>query len=303
MALVYDATGGGFYDTGTGALGLPRGTTAQRPANPLPGYMRFNTDINQVEIWGNTANTANANSWGILSTATYTAQVLIVAGGGAGSGPGAGAGGLIYNNSMVITAGQTLYVNIGGGGTAGARGYNTTFNGVTAIGGGGPGQTGGSGGGHWWNGHGQWGTHISGTAGQGYPGGCGYCNHDWGHSYGGGGGAGAQGGNGTGSPGGAGGSGGSGQPYSISGTSTYYAGGGGAGQGGRTHYGGGGAGGGGGSGAAGTPGTGGGGSNNNGGSGIVIISYQGAQRARGGIVTTAAGWTVHTFTSSENYYS
>ena len=38
-----------------------------------------------------------------------------------------------------------------------------------------------------------------------------------------------------------------------------------------------------------------------GGSGIAIISYYGSQRGTGGTVTSAGGYTIHTFTSSGTY--
>jgi hypothetical protein len=38
-----------------------------------------------------------------------------------------------------------------------------------------------------------------------------------------------------------------------------------------------------------------------GGSGIAIIRYLGAQRGTGGTVTSAGGYTYHTFTSSGTY--
>jgi hypothetical protein len=38
-----------------------------------------------------------------------------------------------------------------------------------------------------------------------------------------------------------------------------------------------------------------------GGSGIVIIRYAGSQRGTGGTVTSAGGFTIHTFTSSGTY--
>jgi len=38
-----------------------------------------------------------------------------------------------------------------------------------------------------------------------------------------------------------------------------------------------------------------------GGSGIVIVSYPGAQRGSGGTVTSAGGYTIHTFTTSGTY--
>ena len=39
-----------------GQLSLPTGTTAQRPANPSVGMIRFNSELLQVEVW-------NGNSW------------------------------------------------------------------------------------------------------------------------------------------------------------------------------------------------------------------------------------------------
>lgn len=38
-------------DSATGAAHLPSGTTAQRPASPSPGYVRFNTDLGHQETW------------------------------------------------------------------------------------------------------------------------------------------------------------------------------------------------------------------------------------------------------------
>jgi hypothetical protein len=310
MALVFDPAGVGFYDTGSGAVGLPRGTTAQRPVNPRQGFIRYNTDLQNIEIYGVGANSsANvANSWGTFVSGNYLASVLIVAGGGSSSGGGGGAGGLLYTTAMSLEGGRSYPVTVGGGGNS-SNGGISQFNGVTAIGGGAAGTIGGSGGGNSWSGHNQWGPVVPGTFGQGNPGGVGYHNQDWGHSYGGGGGAGASGGWGTSGPGGAGGSGGSGAAYSIrdGATSVYYAGGGGSGQGARTHYGGGGAGGGGGTGSSGLDNSGGGGSNNLGGSGIVIISYAGYPRALGGATYFNQGsnptntFTTHTFLSSGTF--
>jgi hypothetical protein len=38
-----------------------------------------------------------------------------------------------------------------------------------------------------------------------------------------------------------------------------------------------------------------------GGSGIVIIRYLGSQRGTGGTITSAGGYTIHTFTGSGTY--
>lgn len=39
----------------TGAIKVPVGTTAQRPASPLTGHLRFNSELNQLEMYGNGA--------------------------------------------------------------------------------------------------------------------------------------------------------------------------------------------------------------------------------------------------------
>ena len=46
-----------YADSATGGLFLPVGTTAQRPASPATGQMRFNTTTGSVE-------TFNGTSWG-----------------------------------------------------------------------------------------------------------------------------------------------------------------------------------------------------------------------------------------------
>jgi hypothetical protein len=230
-------------------------------------------------------------------TETLTAEVLVVAGGGAGGagatnfGGGGGAGGLVYNSSMILTAGNnyTATIGLGGLGTAamGNNGTNSTFNNMIAIGGGGGAlagggraQDGGSGGGS---------GHII------YGGGPGISiqiTNSNGLSYGFAGGTGANGGAGGGGAGGGGVNdssanngtkGGLGRGYTINGTNVTYACGGGGGgvtgglggcsSGGKgTNYGTS-------DGTNGTDGTGGGGGagtatlGQRGGNGVVIISY------------------------------
>lgn len=46
-----------YADSATGAMYLPAGTTAQRPASPAAGMMRFNTTTGLVEAY-------NGTSWG-----------------------------------------------------------------------------------------------------------------------------------------------------------------------------------------------------------------------------------------------
>ncbi len=46
-----------YADSTTGGMVLPAGTTAQRPASPATGQIRFNTTTASVEIY-------NGTSWG-----------------------------------------------------------------------------------------------------------------------------------------------------------------------------------------------------------------------------------------------
>lgn len=318
----------------TGYLGIPVGTTAQRPGSPVAGMLRLNTTTGFLEVyyagtWVNAVALANPT----------TVELLVVAGGGTGGvisnirGAGGGAGGLIYITNFPIDVG-TYTATIGGGGssssgTAAANGSNTVFSGnartLTAIGGGSGGYndntnnggTGGSGGGQWYTGYaGAASTQPANTSdgistytgtGFGNAGGSSGSAQPYG---GGGGGAGAAGGNWN---AGGGPVGGVGKQYSISGISAYYAGGGGAAgyplQAGYVEYAGGLGGGGTGSNDSydaisnATANTGGGGgSGGSGGSGIVIIrhssNYVTGTVTGGGVITTSGGYTIYTFPSS-----
>lgn len=230
--------------------------------------------------------------------ASYT--ITIGAGGAAVTGTGYALGNSGSNSSMV---GSTINVLAIGGGYGG--GYN---NGADGTGG-----NGGSGGGAGYSFGSQYGT---GTVGQGNRGGSALNGSPY--SSGGGGGASQVGFDGTASPAYSG-AGGNGTSSTISGTAVTRAGGGGGGGGsGSASPGAGGVGGGGAGGAfgangtAGTANTGGGGgasgaatgssvSSGAGGSGVVILSYQGSQRGSGGTVSSAGGYTIHTFTSSGSY--
>jgi hypothetical protein len=215
-----------------------------------------------------------------VPTGTTAVDVLVVAGGGAGGkhtsygGGGGGAGGLIYRPAFPVTPGGSVSYSVGGGGPGGDgppssssvnKGQNSTFGGLTALGGGAGNSTaspwnnasliGGSGGGAcyspgsplggftptvqtngWTNpqnagGSGQQPSQPgdSGTYGFGYPGGDG--NGDSGQASGGGGAGGAgvtYSGNNSPQLGGNG-HGGIGRSYDISGSSVAYAGGGGGG--------------------------------------------------------------------------
>lgn len=89
---------------------------------------------------------------------------LIIAGGGGGesqggsaTGAGGGGGGVIQGTQFAIAPGTPYSITVGGGGSAGARGSNTAFGPLNAVGGGaggssaGPAQNGGSGGGGTFN--------------------------------------------------------------------------------------------------------------------------------------------------------
>ena len=93
--------------TGTGALQLPDGTTAQRPGSPTAGQLRFNTSKFSMEVY-------DGDNWVLSSTVpSYTADFLVIAGGGGGGYSPAGTwrGGL----SISITGSAVTYAAGGGG--------------------------------------------------------------------------------------------------------------------------------------------------------------------------------------------
>ena len=267
-------------DSSTGAAQLPVGTTAQRPASPVTGQLRYNSTIASTEVY-------NGSGWGALGN-TYLATTLVVAGGGSGgysNGAGGGAGGLLTNiTGLVIGTIYSITVGAGGAGqTAPGTGYNGSNSLIssytTAIGGGGGGftSTNGSNGGSGGGGGGPSSAGGSGVAGQGNSGG-----------------ANAGGGGGAGGAGGTAGVAGAGFASSITGSSITYA------VGGSSN---------GVSGAANT-GTGGGawtgaGNSGAGGSGVVILSiptanYSGTTTGSP-TVTTSGSNTILKFTASGSY--
>ena len=252
-------------------------------------------------------------------------EYLIIAGGGGGGvgastwgGAGGGGAGGMLEGSAIVTA-QDYSITVGNGGSSQQSGYNSSFNSITATGGGrgGDWNVGGTDGGSGGGGGGVTSAFGSGTSGQGNNGGRGSQSGGY-DGAGGGGGKNAVGGSAS---GGAAGAGGAGKSSSISGTATDYAGGGGGGgqgAGGCGGLGGGGVGGytsnqnggngtankgGGGGGAGGSSGSGG-----NGGSGVVIIRYKtdgsdgvDATLTTGGTKTTSGIYTIHTFTTSGTF--
>jgi hypothetical protein len=328
-SVTYSLAGGSSLPSGLSlaANGLLSGTLTSPPENTTTyNFTVIATDaegqttssafsINalaaMIATGGTVSNVGGYRIHTFTSSGTFTVteggdvEYLVVAGGGGGGSRhagGGGAGGFRTGTGMSLTAGS-YSVTVGAGGAAGiangsapTKGANSSFNGITSLGGGeggqypnqNPGGTGGSGGG------GANFTGLSGdvggaggagTPGQGNNGGSGSGGAPW--AAGGGGGAGS-----TGFPNpstSTGGAGGVGLSSSISGSAVFYAGGGGgggsnSGPGGAGGNGGGGAGGAGESpGTAGTAGTanrggGGGGTRDTagggaGGSGIVIIRY------------------------------
>ena len=323
---VYDNTNGILNLGGsTGALTVPTGTTAQRPSSLVAGMIRYNTTTNQTEVYSGVA-------WIGITSQSYSANYLIIAGGGGASGTlsgyygsaGGGAGGLISGTATLATGtGYTITIGAGGAGGVGSgaasNGNDTTALTFTAVAGGktttsADGSSGGSGGGGNANGNRSGGA---GTSGQGFAGGQGNGSPSGLGGSGGGGGAGAVGGNGSVLPNGPGGAGGAGASSSITGSATFYAGGGGGGSYEANQSSNGGSGGGGsagttGSGSAGSNGssgtanTGGGGggcvgsgasityTGGSGGSGVVFLSVPTANYSG----TTTGSPTVTTFGSS-----
>ena len=92
--LVLTPTSGLVTVNATGALTVPVGTTAQRPATPANGMLRLNSSTNSLEVYS-----SNLTAWTTvtaLSVAPSTVEYLVVAGGGGGGaaqGGGGGAGG------------------------------------------------------------------------------------------------------------------------------------------------------------------------------------------------------------------
>ena len=62
----------------TGFLKLPVGTTAERPASPLTGYVRFNSSTGFTELF-------NGTVWRTLIVTNNTVSYLVIAGGGGGA--------------------------------------------------------------------------------------------------------------------------------------------------------------------------------------------------------------------------
>jgi len=217
-------------NTSTGAFDVPTGTTAQRPASPTTGYIRYNTTLEQLEMYDGVAwisvrrsfsatggttvdaggfryHTFTSSGTFQITKGTTTVEYLIVAGGGGGGfdvGGGGGAGGVVGGSASLGVASYSVTVGAGGAGAAAVSGNQasdgaaSSFNSVTATGGGGAGswqgangRSGGSGGGGGGSNTLSAGSGGAGTAGQGFAGGNGTKNGYTGNNGMGGGGGGA----------------------------------------------------------------------------------------------------------------
>lgn len=97
----------------TGALNNPSGTTAQRPGTPVTGAQRWNTSLNQLEIYnGSTwspagSSSSTGNSSIIINNTNITSNATIAAGtNGFSVGPVTQANGV----SITISSGQRWVV-------------------------------------------------------------------------------------------------------------------------------------------------------------------------------------------------
>jgi len=139
--------------SGTGAIKLPVGTSAQRPATPATGMLRFNSSNSSVEFyngagWMTTVAVATppvatggtetsivdkgvpykihtfTGSGSLNVTSPGYLEVLVVGGGGSGgnhnttnANGGGGGGGVVYRESYYVSAGAKT-VTVGAGGVA-----------------------------------------------------------------------------------------------------------------------------------------------------------------------------------------
>lgn len=131
-------------DMGSGSFQLPTGTASNRPPNPQPGIIRWNTSLSAIE-------TFNGSFW---SSDKLNVDVLVVGGGGGGSvncGGGGGGGAVVIANTILdVNAVYSVLVGAGGTGSTdpalysanvrGNPGSSSLFNNIIATGGGGGGS-------------------------------------------------------------------------------------------------------------------------------------------------------------------
>jgi hypothetical protein len=156
--------------TGTGSIVVPVGTTAQRPATGLSGMVRFDSDLDALQIYNGTAWSSVGSMYatgGTLTTVdgyrihSFTSsgdfvvsiagvvEYLVIGGGGGGGyghAGGGGAGGYLSGFKHISVGTHAIVIGAGGSVPAGPgnNGNSTTALGLTALGGGGGGsRTGG----------------------------------------------------------------------------------------------------------------------------------------------------------------
>lgn len=198
-----DVNGAASFNT-TSAVKIPVGTTGQRPGTPVAGQMRYNSTLDQAEIYSGTDWKAVGGSpfdasGGVITTIdgykihTYTVsgtftpsltaegkvEVLVVGGGGGGSyayaGGGGGGGAVVYGVLNIAKNTTPISVVVGNGGAVGSAGGTSYFSSLTANGGNpGSGNYGGS------SGSGNAGSGPSGSKSGGGGGGAGSPSlHSW----------------------------------------------------------------------------------------------------------------------------
>jgi len=157
MSIKIDGSKGIRQNT-TETTQIPVGTTAQRPASPQAGMIRFNTDIGQVEGYNDVADrwqgvneffqqvvatggtvTDITQNGALYRVHTFTSdgtfevtrggevEHLVVAGGGGGAsrhGGGGGAGGLVQG-AISVSANQNYNIVVGNGGAGSSGGSQT----------------------------------------------------------------------------------------------------------------------------------------------------------------------------------
>ena len=169
-------TGPASFNTNT-AVKIPVGTTVQRPATPVAGQLRYNSTLDQAEVYSGTEWKAVGGSpfdasGGLVTTingykthtftisGTFTpalnlegkVEVLVVGAGGAGASfnphGGGGGGGDVKTGFVTIaknTAPMTVTVGSGASGTGTASSFSTITSNGGGAGGGYTGGTSGSG--------------------------------------------------------------------------------------------------------------------------------------------------------------
>jgi hypothetical protein len=159
----------------TSAVKIPVGTTGQRPGTPVAGQIRYNSTLDQAEVYSGTEWKAVGgvpfDASGVVITTidgykihTYTVsgtftpsltkegkvEVLVVGAGGGGAnynphGGGGGGGAVVYGVLNIAKNTSPISVVVGTGGAPGSGGGTSYFSTLTAPGGGtGSGYVGGA---------------------------------------------------------------------------------------------------------------------------------------------------------------